>query len=83
MSKLPDWFTGTVYDEGDEVTTPFSGETTTLTANELSMLDLVKGAEMCIAMSIPSNGDELSEIIIKGTKWFKETNPEAYRILLD
>jgi len=47
------------------------------------MLDLVKGAEMCIAMAIPSNGDELSEIIIKGTKWFKETNPEAYIILLD
>jgi len=83
MSKLPDWFTGTVYDEGDEVTNPFSGETTILTANELSMLDLVKGAEMCIAMAIPSNEDELSKIIIKGTKWFKETNPEAYRILLD
>ena len=83
MSKLPDWFTGTVYDEGDEVTNPFSGKTITLTANELSMLDLIKGAEMCIAMAIPSNGKELSDIIIKGTKWFKETNPEAYKILLD
>ena len=83
MSKLPDWFTGTAYDEGDEVTNPFSGKTITLTANELSMLDLIKGAEMCIAMAIPSNGDELSEIIIKGTTWFKENNPEAYKILLD
>ena len=83
MSKLPDWFTGTVYDEGDEVTNPFSGETTTLTANELSMLDLVKGAEMMIAMGMTSNTGELSEIMIKGAEWFKEHNPKAYKILLD
>jgi hypothetical protein len=83
MSKLPDWFTGTIYDEGDEVTNPFSGETTTLTANELSMLDLVKGAEMAIAMGMASNVGELSKVMVKGLKWFKETNPEAYRILLD
>jgi hypothetical protein len=34
-------------------------------------------------MSIPSNAEELSDIIIKGTEWFKETNPKAYKILLD
>ena len=26
MSKLPDWFDGTVYDKGDVVRNPFSGE---------------------------------------------------------
>jgi len=83
MSKLPDWFTGTAYDEGDKVTNPFSGKTITLTANELSMLDLVKGAEMAIAMGMASNTGELSEIMIKGTEWFKETNLKAYKILLD
>ena len=83
MSKLPDWFEGPIYDEGDEATNPFSGETITLTAEELSMLDLVKGAEMCIAMGMASNTKELSEVMIKGIEWFKENNPKAYKILLD
>ena len=83
MSKLPDWFTGTAYDEGDEATNPFSGETITLTAEELSMLDLVKGAEMAIAMGMASNVGELSEAMVKGTEWFKENNPKAYKILLN
>ena len=47
------------------------------------MLDLVKGAEMAIAMGMASNVGELSKVMVKGLKWFKETNPEAYRILLD
>jgi len=83
MDKLPDWFTGTLYDEGDEVTNPFSGETITLTSNELSMYDLVKGAEMVIAMGVALDNDECIEIIKEGVKWFKENNPKAYKILLD
>ena len=47
------------------------------------MLDLVKGAEMCIAMGMASNTKELSEVMVKGIDWFKENNPEAYKILLD
>ena len=83
MSKLPDWFTGTVYDEGDEVTNPFSGETTTLTANELSMYDLIKGAEMVISMGIAVDKDKCFTIMTKGSEWFKKNNPKAYKILLD
>ena len=83
MDKLPDWFTGTLYDEGDEVTNPFSGETITLTSNELSMYDLVKGAEMVIAMGVALDNDECIEIIKEGVEWFKENNPKAYKILLD
>ena len=83
MSKLPDWFKWPIYDKGDKVTNQISEETITLTAEELSMLDLVKGAEMAIAMGMASNVGELSEVMVKGLKWFKETNPEAYRILLD
>jgi len=47
------------------------------------MLDLVKGAEMAIAMGMASNTKELSEAIVKGTEWFKENNPKAYKILLN
>ena len=83
MQKLPDWFEGTIYEIGDEVRNPFSGETTTLTANELSMYDLVKGAEMVIAMGVALDNDECIKIIKEGVEWFKENNPEAYKILLD
>jgi|TARA_R110001592_G_scaffold946_1_gene5506 hypothetical protein len=83
MNKLPDWFDGNVYEIGDEVRNPFSGETTTLTANELSMYDLIKGAEMVISMGIAVDKDECFTIMTKGSEWFKEHNPEAYKILLD
>ena len=83
MNKLPDWFEGEIYEMGDEVRNPFSGETALLTADELSMYDLVKGAEMVIAMGVALDNDECIEIIKEGVKWFKENNPKAYKILLD
>ena len=66
-----------------DLANPISEETITLTAEELSMLDLVKGAEMAIAMGMASNTKELSEAMVKGTEWFKENNPKAYKILLN
>ena len=50
--KLPKWFDGEVYETGDEVRNPFSGDTCLLTAEELSMYDLIKGAEMVLQMSV-------------------------------
>ena len=35
--QLPDWFKGEVYEIGDEVTNPYSGETALLDAAELSL----------------------------------------------
>jgi len=83
MNKLPDWFEGEIYEMGDEVRNPFSGETALLTADELSMYDLVKGAEMVIAMGVALDNDECIKIMKEGAEWFKEHNPEAYKILLD
>jgi len=83
MSKLPDWFEGEIYEIGDEVRNPFSGETALLTADELSMYDLVKGAEMIIVMGVALDTDECIKIMKEGAEWFKEHNPEAYKILLD
>ena len=48
--QLPSWFVGEVYELGDEVRNPYSGETVLLDAAELSMYDLVKGAEMVLHM---------------------------------
>ena len=71
--ELPDWFDGTIYDEGDVVTNPFTGETVELTNEELSMYDLIMGAQMF------GNYD----LMQKGLKWFQEANPKAYMMLLD
>ena len=68
---------------GDEVRNPFSGETALLTADELSMYDLVKGAEMVVAMGVALDNEECIKIMKEGAEWFKEHNPEAYKILLD
>ena len=71
--KLPKWFDGEVYEDGEIVTNPLTGENVTLTNEEVSMYDLIKGAEML----------QQYNIMEKGLAWFKEANPEAYLILLD
>ena len=50
-AQLPNWFSGEVYEIGDEVRNPFSGETVLLDAAELSMYDVIKGAEMILLMT--------------------------------
>ena len=44
-SKLPKWFDGQRYTEGDIVTNPFSGEDFYLNRDELSKYDFLKGSE--------------------------------------
>ena len=43
-TSLPKWFNGTIYEEGETVTNPFSGETYELNNLELSMYDLIMGS---------------------------------------
>ena len=71
--KLPKWFDGEVYEDGEIITNPLTGKNVTLTNEEVSMYDLIKGAEML----------QQYNIMEKGLAWFKEANPEAYLILLD
>tara|TARA_R100001510_G_scaffold49883_1_gene48496 strand:- start:246 stop:536 length:291 start_codon:yes stop_codon:yes gene_type:complete len=79
---LPNWFKGEVYEIGDEVCNPYSGETVTLDAAELSMYDCVKGAEMAMLMGL-ADIDECIDIINQGKDWFLIKNPNAYMKLLD
>ena len=72
-STLPDWFNGTIYDEGDTITNPFSGDSIKLNAAELSMYDLILGAQALHAY----------DIMQKGLDWFRKENAEAYMVLLD
>jgi len=85
LELLPNWFQGVVYELGDEVRNPFSGETCLLDAAELSMYDHIKGIELAIMMNIPifDLEDEYIDIIDKGKDWFIIKNPNAYMILLD
>ena len=79
-TKLPKWFDGTVYETGETVTNPFSGESYELNNLELSMYDFVMGCAM-----MPSN--IISDKIIKnwqdGLSWFRTHNSKAYMVLLD
>ena len=80
--QLPNWFEGEVYEIGDEVCNPFSGETVLLNAAELSMYDLVKGCEMVMLMGV-ADLDRCIDIIDQGKDWFLANNPQAYMKLLD
>jgi len=70
---LPKWFTGQVYESGDAVSNPFTGDSIDLTAEELSMYDLIMGCQVT----------HNYKIMQKGLDWFRRANPEAYMVLLD
>ena len=80
-TKLPKWFNGQVYEEGDTVTNRFGGDSCYLNAEELSMYDFIIGAStlMEIGMYAPKNIDDMR----KGLDWFRSNNPSAYMVLLD
>ena len=80
--KLPKWFNGQLYDKGDEVKNPYSGDSCQLTAEELSIYDFIKGAEMCIGMGMYVSS-KIQEDFDKGLRWFIKNNPKAYMTLLD
>ena len=81
---LPKWFDCQVYEIGDEVRNPFSGETVLLDAAELSMYEVIKGAEIAMIMNLPVfDIDECIDIIDRGKDWFILKNPNAYMKLLD
>ena len=79
--QLPNWFEGEVYEMGDEVSNPFSGETALLDAAELSMYNLIKGAEMALHMGLAI--EHCIDVIHQGKDWMLAKNPKAYMILLD
>jgi hypothetical protein len=80
--KLPKWFDGVLYEIGDEVRNPYSGEKIELTAVELSMYDFIMGATMVSEMQ-PNSSIELVKDLRKGLDWFRQHSPKAYMVLLD
>ena len=81
IQKLPKWFTGTHYTNGETVTNPFSEESYELNNLELSMYDFIMGAQMMLDMGL--NDKSILTDFHKGLDWFRTNNAEGYRILLD
>ena len=91
-NKLPKWFDGTIYHQGDIVTNPFSGEEFYLNRYELSMYDFLKGAEYTLIIAqkkitqddrTDKFTDQLVKDFDKGRDWFRKNNIDAYMALLD
>jgi|TARA_B100000902_G_scaffold294699_1_gene281427 hypothetical protein len=80
-TKLPEWFDGEVYEEGNKVRNPFSGEEYKLNGEELSMYDFIMGAQMIVEMGMTT--PKMVAELHKGLEWFRTNNPKAYMVLLD
>ena len=81
--KLPEWFDGQIYEEGEKVRNRFSGEECFLDPKELSMYDFIMGATMVVEMGGAPKGDSMLNDLRKGLEWFRENNKKAYMTLLD
>ncbi len=81
--KIPKWFNGMIYTEGDIVENRFTGESIELNNIELSMYDFVMGAVMASEAGWDSTNSEIVKDLRKGLSWFRQNNAEAYMVLLD
>tara|TARA_R100000750_G_scaffold54059_1_gene39656 strand:+ start:46 stop:309 length:264 start_codon:yes stop_codon:yes gene_type:complete len=82
-TKLPKWFQGMCYDEGDTVKNPFSGEEYKLNNVELSMYDFIIGSQMVFEMAPNMVTEQKVKDFQKGLDWFRKNNSDAYMVLLD
>ena len=86
--KLPKWFNGELYQQGGEVTNPFSGESYELSAEELSIYDFIIGAQHVFGIhqekqpNKPINTKLINDFD-KALSWFRRHNGKAYMVLLD
>ena len=86
--KLPKWFNGELYQQGGEVTNPFSGESYELNAQELSIYDFIIGAQHVFGIhqekqpNRPLDSD-IVDCFEKALSWFRRHNGKAYMVLLD
>ena len=81
--QLPKWFNGELYEKGDIVSNPYSGEEIELTAVELSMYDFCMGATFVYEMQGFSADPQIVKDLRKGLDWFRKNNAKAYMVLLD
>ena len=75
MKSIKEIFPGIMIldEEPVEVQNPFSGESATLSPDEVAVYDYIKGCELMRDY----------DGVRKGLDWFARANPEAYMTLLD
>ncbi len=75
-----------IYDQGERVQNPFSGEMFDLTAEELSVYDYIMGLQHMIDRAggpfSPATRKYQQDLRI-GLDWFRKNNAAAYMALLD
>jgi len=81
--KLPKWFNGVLYTEGDTVANQFTGEEIELTNVELSLYDFIMGCNMLFARGSNRVNDDIIKDFDRALTWFRINNPQAYMVLLD
>jgi len=81
--KLPKWFNGTLYSQGETVANPFTGEEIELTNVELSLYDFIMGCNMVFASAPKRVNDDMIRDFDRALTWFRINNPQAYMALLD
>jgi len=80
---VPKWFRGMIYDEGETVTNPFSGEKYDLNGIELSMYDFIMGSQYVFEVAPKTVTTKQVNDFHKALTWFRKNNSEAYMVLLD
>ena len=80
-AKLPKWFKGQLYDKGDTVKNPFSGEVCELNNVELSMYDFIIGSQMVFEMAPQTVTEQKIKDFQKGLAWFRTHNTEALSLI--
>ena len=81
--KLPKWFNGSLYSEGDTVANQFTGEEIELTNVELSLYDFIMGCNMLFARGSNRVNDAMIKDFDRALTWFRVNNAKAYMVLLD
>ena len=81
--KLPKWFNGTLYSQGETVANQFTGEEIELTNVELSLYDFIMGCNMLFERGSNRVNDDMIRDFDRALTWFRINNPQAYMVLLD
>jgi hypothetical protein len=81
--KLPKWFNGTLYSQGETIANPFTGEEIELTNVELSLYDFIMGCNMLFERGSNRVNDDMIKDFDRALTWFRINNPQAYMVLLD
>jgi hypothetical protein len=80
---VPKWFKGTIYEQGEEVINPFSGECYTLNGLELSIYDFIIGSQYVFEVAPKTVTPKQVNNFHKALNWFRKNNIDAYMVLLD